>query len=333
MAFRLENFAYVRLAYRKADEGQESAASIEAHYTELKSERIAFKKSQESCEKILNNINKCKKELFDINGKKLPELQKFLRYEMHDLDLQEHPDVIKAKIFAAASKCENAYKDKQKLAVECEDTELKLNQARADLQKFLNAIDSARSEMDEALSKSRKISDEIINFRARTAEAVLAEERIKLKAGDPCPLCGSLEHPAARHLKTSSDKAAELFKTTEMLEKNFKQAQRKYEEAKNKFDALDNKYNNAVSSERALSGPTENLSGGEKFIVSLVLALGLSQISGSKTRVDSLFLDEGFGSLDEEALNTALEALGEVRREGRMIGIISHIQALKERIT
>lgn len=78
--------------------------------------------------------------------------------------------------------------------------------------------------------------------------------------------------------------------------------------------------------------PTENLSGGERFIVSLALALGLSQISGNNARVDSLFLDEGFGSLDEDALNTALEALGEVRREGRMIGIISHVQALKDRI-
>ena len=78
--------------------------------------------------------------------------------------------------------------------------------------------------------------------------------------------------------------------------------------------------------------PTSNLSGGERFIISLALALGLSQISGSKARVDSLFLDEGFGSLDEDSLNTALEALSEVRREGRMIGIISHVQALKERI-
>ena len=78
--------------------------------------------------------------------------------------------------------------------------------------------------------------------------------------------------------------------------------------------------------------PTENLSGGEKFIISLALALGLSQISGSKAKVDSLFLDEGFGSLDEEALNTALEALGEIKSEGRMIGIISHVQALKDRI-
>ena len=78
--------------------------------------------------------------------------------------------------------------------------------------------------------------------------------------------------------------------------------------------------------------PTENLSGGERFIISLALALGLSQLSGNNTRVDSLFLDEGFGSLDDEALSTALDALGEIRSEGRMIGIISHVQALKERI-
>lgn len=78
--------------------------------------------------------------------------------------------------------------------------------------------------------------------------------------------------------------------------------------------------------------PTANLSGGESFIVSLALALGLSQLSGRRTRVDSLFLDEGFGALDEEALEMALSALSEVRREGRMIGIISHVQALKERI-
>ena len=78
--------------------------------------------------------------------------------------------------------------------------------------------------------------------------------------------------------------------------------------------------------------PTSNLSGGERFIISLALALGLSQISGSKAQVDSLFIDEGFGSLDEEALNAALEALGEIHRKGRMIGIISHVSGISERI-
>ena len=78
---------------------------------------------------------------------------------------------------------------------------------------------------------------------------------------------------------------------------------------------------------------TKNLSGGESFIVSLSLALGLSRMAGAKVRVDSLFLDEGFGTLDEEALETALDALASLRREGKIIGVISHISALKERIS
>ena len=78
---------------------------------------------------------------------------------------------------------------------------------------------------------------------------------------------------------------------------------------------------------------TKNLSGGESFIVSLALALGLSQMAGKNVRVDSLFLDEGFGTLDEEALDTALETLAGLQQEGKVIGVISHVGALKERIS
>ena len=78
---------------------------------------------------------------------------------------------------------------------------------------------------------------------------------------------------------------------------------------------------------------TKNLSGGESFIVSLALALGLSQMSSRNVRVDSLFLDEGFGTLDEEALDTALDTLSGLQQDGKLIGIISHVQALKERIS
>ena len=77
---------------------------------------------------------------------------------------------------------------------------------------------------------------------------------------------------------------------------------------------------------------TQNLSGGESFIVSLALALGLSRMAGRNVRVDSLFLDEGFGTLDEEALDTALETLGGLQQNGKLIGVISHVAALKERI-
>jgi DNA repair protein SbcC/Rad50 len=77
----------------------------------------------------------------------------------------------------------------------------------------------------------------------------------------------------------------------------------------------------------------KNLSGGEGFIVSLSLALGLSQMSSSKVKVDTLFLDEGFGTLDERALEIALDTLSELHQEGKVIGLISHVTVLKERIT
>ena len=77
---------------------------------------------------------------------------------------------------------------------------------------------------------------------------------------------------------------------------------------------------------------TKNLSGGESFLVSLALALGLSNMAGDNVRVDSLFLDEGFGTLDEETLETALQALSGLQHEGKMIGIISHVSLLKERL-
>lgn len=78
---------------------------------------------------------------------------------------------------------------------------------------------------------------------------------------------------------------------------------------------------------------TKNLSGGESFIVSLALALGLSHMASRNVRVDSLFLDEGFGTLDDEALDTALDTLTNLQQEGKMIGIISHVQPLRERIS
>lgn len=77
---------------------------------------------------------------------------------------------------------------------------------------------------------------------------------------------------------------------------------------------------------------TKTLSGGESFLVSLALALALSDLVSSKTRIDSLFLDEGFGTLDADTLDSALSALDNLNASGKMIGIISHVEALKERI-
>ena len=81
--------------------------------------------------------------------------------------------------------------------------------------------------------------------------------------------------------------------------------------------------------------PTTNLSGGESFLVSLALALGLSRMSSQNMTLETLFLDEGFGALDDATLQTALDAINRFqyeRQANKLIGIISHVDALKERI-
>jgi exonuclease SbcC len=78
--------------------------------------------------------------------------------------------------------------------------------------------------------------------------------------------------------------------------------------------------------------PMASLSGGESFLASLALALGLSELAGRNVRIDSLFIDEGFGSLDPETLETAISALESLRQSGKTVGVISHVSLLKERI-
>ncbi len=76
-----------------------------------------------------------------------------------------------------------------------------------------------------------------------------------------------------------------------------------------------------------------SLSGGESFLISLALALGLSSLSSNNLCVESLFIDEGFGSLDSDSLRMAMDALEQLRMQGRKIGVISHVQEMRERIT
>jgi len=74
-------------------------------------------------------------------------------------------------------------------------------------------------------------------------------------------------------------------------------------------------------------------SGGEKFIISLALALGLSDLASKNVRIDSLFIDEGFGTLDNHTLERVISTLETLQSQGKMIGIISHVENLKERIS
>ncbi|MBA8815292.1 exonuclease SbcC [Microbacterium halimionae] len=81
--------------------------------------------------------------------------------------------------------------------------------------------------------------------------------------------------------------------------------------------------------------PPQSLSGGETFLASLALALGLAEVVTAQAggiRLDTLFIDEGFGSLDSETLETAMRTLDELRAGGRTVGVISHVEVMKEQL-
>ncbi|WP_417554699.1 AAA family ATPase [Microbacterium sp.] len=83
------------------------------------------------------------------------------------------------------------------------------------------------------------------------------------------------------------------------------------------------------------SRPAKSLSGGETFLSSLALALGLAEVVTSRAggiQLDTLFIDEGFGSLDADTLETAMRTLDELRQGGRTVGVISHVEAMQEQI-
>ncbi|MBQ6473372.1 MAG: hypothetical protein IJJ33_15405 [Victivallales bacterium] len=91
------------------------------------------------------------------------------------------------------------------------------------------------------------------------------------------------------------------------------------------IDVVDNQLGGDVRS-------SKNLSGGEQFVVSMALALGLASMVGEKLSIDSLFLDEGFGTLDGNELEEAMTTLSQLKGNGKLVGIITHAERLQERI-
>ena len=88
----------------------------------------------------------------------------------------------------------------------------------------------------------------------------------------------------------------------------------------------------ALDAETGQSRPATTLSGGETFMAALALALGLADVvsAGSNYSIGALFVDEGFGSLDGDSLDTVIEVLRSLQDGGRMVGVISHVQELKD---
>jgi len=231
-----------------------------------------------------------------------------------------------------------------------DDAQTELNARRSDREGRLaseinrkvtdRALDDLEAQLREDTVSLEALRNAIAGFRLRLSENAEAKERIKEKQADidaqkkECHrweklhgLIGSADGKKYRNFAQGLTFGLMVSHANRQLEKmTDRYLLIRDDRQPLELNVVDNYQAGEIRS-------TRNLSGGESFIVSLTLALGLSKMASRKVRVDSLFLDEGFGTLDEETLETALETLSGLHQDGKLIGIISHVPALKERIS
>ncbi len=198
-----------------------------------------------------------------------------------------------------------------------------LQQQRFELDQQRSACEQEKGEIRQRLQQDEELKTEF----ARLAEKIEAQRQVWQKWRRLAELIGSadgtkfsrfaqgltlarLVQLANIHLKKLHDRYAILKKAESDLE----------------LQIIDRYQADTVRDMRSLSG-------GESFLVSLALALGLSDLASRRNRIDSLFIDEGFGTLDADMLETAISTLENLQQSGKFIGVISHVQALKERLT
>lgn len=225
---------------------------------------------------------------------------------------------------------ENALKEFKEIDLaSLKEKSLKLNEYKKDVDKtaksLYSRIENNKSRVDD-ISKKRDIlkeyDDKYVWLKALSETAngdISGKEKITLETFVQMTYFDSIIRKANIRLLTMSDGQYELVRRSdaETLKKNEGLA----------LDVIDH-FN---GSSRSVS----TLSGGESFMASLCLALGLSdeiQSSNGGIKLDTMFVDEGFGSLDGEALDRALSALTSLSQGNRLVGIISHVDALCDRI-
>ena len=202
----------------------------------------------------------------------------------------------------------------------------------ARLEQRLQALAIERTEADNAAAALR-LALEQDNARRRQAQAVLAEieqqEAVEQRWARMAELIGSADGKKFRNY-------AQQF-TLEVLlgyaNAHLNQLARRYQ--LERIANLANPSLGLLVRDQDMGGEmrsVHSLSGGESFLVSLALALGLASLSSNRVRVESLFIDEGFGSLDAETLRVAMDALDGLQSMGRKVGVISHVQEMTDRI-
>lgn len=241
-------------------------------------------------------------------------------------DCDREQNLLKGKIDQLEAQipenAETEIKCDEELRTELDGRRRKVIEQQKNVHARISANTYALERIEHEKNKSDKLSERLtwmMDLAATAMGNINGKEKIMLEAYVQMSCFDRIIARANSRLIVMTDGQYELKRRTEALDNRYKSGL--------ELDVTDH-YNGTDRSVRTLSG-------GEAFMASLSLALGLSeevQCMAGGIRLDAMFVDEGFGSLDEETLNQAMNAFNNLAEGKRLVGIISHVPVLKERI-
>jgi len=325
---------------RKKQHNEQTSKEFDKINLELEKKKIELKKMDENIkrytqeiENINGEINETDKKIFSINLKvdnpslEKEKLKKEYEKKKNDfenikLEFFNQKEMI-AKIHASLKEKEDLYQKNleniNKIIIKDENFELKV----VELKKEISLLNTQKGEISKELEYIRKE----LQIKNELLEKIKQKDKVFKIYSKLNKVIGSKDGKRFKQIAINKMIDGLIFTTNVHLEKlsDGRYLLSKSEEVnKIELDIIDRYYENKKRS-------VNTLSGGEKFLVSLSLAFALSDMIRDRVKIDFMFLDEGFGTLDGYNLIKTLEILKKASR-GKTIGIISHVDALKEEI-
>ncbi|MEM8525538.1 MAG: AAA family ATPase [Bacteroidota bacterium] len=316
---------------KKLDKTEQDTQQLQKNFSELSQKLIATKTNLEANQNQLSSIKKEGKEIqvklveqlsrIGLSLKKLQELllpekeAKILKHYNARLQQQEQEITLTHKEIAQQLQKEQA----KKLTEETVET---LASQKEDQQKEYDQLQQEIGRLKERLQYNESRTKQLRNLQT----ALTKQKKEHARWSELNKLIGMRSGKKFRVFAQGLTLQQLVFHANQHLEKlNDRYYIQRRDNEELELEIIDLYQANHI---RSMS----TLSGGESFLASLALALGLSDLAGKNTLIRSLFIDEGFGTLDEATLDMAITTLENLQASGKTIGVISHVPALKERI-
>ncbi|MEM7697099.1 MAG: AAA family ATPase [Verrucomicrobiota bacterium] len=321
---------------RKDDPGTFSFEDTEAARAAFKDVESRFQEAVVTLQNLISQINKSSDEQSRLSSLLTEQLAKTSFGGIDSLRLARLPRAEREKLSASEETLKtNEQKNRGNLEA-CEAALKKLREAgtlegealvaeRVKLTEAKEELDNAETALAETLAAIRQ--DDSTRLRQKALEKEIEASR---KALRPWKLLADLigSHDGKKFREFAQGLTLNVL--ISHANRHFRKLNPRYRLTRSASESLGLEIIDAYQADT--QRPMSSLSGGETFLASLALALGLSDLAGRNVQIDSLFIDEGFGTLDAETLEIALAALESLRLQDKSVGIISHVELIKERI-